>query len=107
MSNNETGDTKLKKIAEQFNMTESAVSLSIKASINKIVDQIVAEGEYDIFEVCIELHKYLGIEPKEIFKKLSDSNKALLRVTAKKYYNGQEKINLELERTFGSLFAEK
>ena len=102
----EAGDIKLKKIAKQFDMTESAVSLSIKSSINKIVDQIIAEGEYDIFEICIELHKYLGVEPKEIYKKLSESNKALLRATAKKYYNGQDKIDVNLQKNFVSLFEE-
>jgi hypothetical protein len=92
----------LTTIANQFKMSEVGVSLLIKRTVNKILNELLKD-DVDIFEACLSLGEYLGIEPKTVFKKLDKQNKRKLTDYAKLHYGDCYQKTPEL-RQFQGLF---
>jgi hypothetical protein len=101
------GGMKLKDIAKIVDMSEAGISLSIKSSMNKLVDKLVEETDYDIFDVCIGLMEYLGCSGKEIYKKLNDRNRWELRQIAKqRFFIKSEEKEGKFDQMFSKYFEE-
>ena len=97
---------KLKKIAELYGITEAGVSLSVKSTINKMVEKLIQGAEYDMVEISLGIIGYLGIEPKSYYKKLNNKNKFLLKKQAEQAYYINDKEKEEFKEKLSCFFEE-
>lgn len=94
---------KISEVAEQVGMTSAGVTLSISATINKIVKRLLETTSYDVFDICLGLSDYLGEEPKDIVRKLNKKHKEMLLIAAQLHL-GKTKKNEEENVDFEAIF---
>jgi len=98
-------DMTIQAIAEKLGISSSTVSASLSGSINSIIRSLLADTDYDIFQICIALMTILGISEKELLRRLDNKHTLLLRRVGREY--GGDMTSPPVSDSIASLFTDE
>ncbi len=66
------------QIGNELSISPQQVHKIEKEAINKIINILMLDGRFNIFEIVINLSEFFGVEPHQVYGKLDKRNTQLI-----------------------------
>ena len=82
------------QIGNTLSISPQQVHKIEKEAINKIINTLLNDSRFNIFEVVVNLSEFFGVEPHQVYGKLNKKNKQLMYKFVNETY-GKEHEDME------------